>query len=197
MKKRRIFISINLPEHIKKRILKWQGEWASLPVRWTKKQSLHITLAFIGYATDEEMLEVCQIVRQISAKHQPFEIELKRVCLGPSDNAPRMFWLEGERNLALARLKDDLENQLLDSGQSGLASLKPWRSGYNRKEVRAFHPHITLARIRQREWRLMPSKPKIEKEVSLSFPVESIEVMESRLLRDGAEYVVLESVLLG
>ena len=187
MKKRRIFAAINLPEYIKKRILNWQEEWTSLPVRWTKKQSLHITLVFIGYAGDEEMLEVCQTAKETGRRHQPFEIELKRICFGPPGRSPRIMWLEGEENLALAELKDDFEGHLLDSNQSG----------YNRKEVRAFRPHITLARIRQREWRLMPSKPNIEKEVSLSFLVESIEVMESRLLRDGAEYVVLESTPLG
>ena len=180
-------MAINLPEHIKKRIANWQEEWASLPVRWTKKQSLHITLVFIGYVTDEELLEVCQMAKKIGARHQSFEIELKRIYLGPPGKNPRMIWLEGERNLSLANLKDDLENQLLYSSQNR----------YNHKEVRAFRPHITLARIRQREWRIMSSKPNIEKEVSLSFLVESIEVMESRLLRSGAEYVVLESVVLG
>jgi 2'-5' RNA ligase len=187
MKKRRVFIAINLPDYVKKKMLGWQQEWANLPARWTKESSLHITLVFIGYVGDEEMLEICQLVRQIGTQHQPFEIKLERICLGPPEGMPRMIWAEGEKNLALAKLKDDLENALLDSA----------KSGYNRKEARAFRPHITLARIKQREWRVLPSRPKIEKEISLSFPVESIEVMESQLLRDGAEYTVLESARLG
>src|SRR3989344_6230578 len=187
MKRRRIFIAVNLPEYVKEKLLSWQREWAELPVRWTKENSLHITLVFIGYVTDEEMVKICQTIREVGKRHEPFEIKLERICLGPPGRAPRMIWAQGEKNLALAKLRSDLENVLLDSA----------RTTYNRKETRAFSPHITLARIRQREWRSLSFKPDIEKDISLSFPVESIEVMESRLLRDGAEYIVLESAPLG
>lgn len=186
MKKRRIFIAINLPNYVKTKLLDYQREWADLPVRWTKENSLHITLVFIGYVSNEEMVGICQLARQAGKRQEPFEIKLERICFGPPDKTPRMIWLEGEKNLALAKLKDDLENVLLASGQNG----------YSHRETRAFRPHITLARIRQGEWGLLPSKPKIEKEISLSFLVESIEVMESHLLRGGAQYTILESVSL-
>lgn len=187
MKKHRVFIAINLPDYIKKQLLAFQLNWADLPVRWTKENSLHITLVFIGYVGHEEMLRICQIVKQVASQYQPFEIRLKRICLGPPDKTPRMFWVEGEKNLALAKLRNDLENGLIETAGSGYAC----------RESRAFRPHITLARIRQREWRCLPTKPQIEKEVSLSFPVESIEVMESQLKRPGAEYTILESAPLG
>ena len=183
MKRRRIFIAINLPDYIKTKLLGEQREWADLPVRWTKKSSLHITLIFIGYVTDEEMVEVCQLVKKAGERHAPFEIKLERICPGPANKAPRLIWTEGGKNPALAQLKDDLENVLLNSGDSG----------YRKRESRAFRPHITLARIRQSEWQALSSKPKIAKEISLSFLVESIEVMESQLLKGGAEYTILES----
>lgn len=187
MKKRRIFIAVNLPAPIKKKLLEFQRQWADWPVRWTKEPSLHITLVFIGYVTNEEMLEICQLARQVTKKNQPFEIKLKRICLGPPGRPARMIWIEGEENPALAQLKNNLEETLRTSA----------KSGFNHRENRPFRVHITLARIRQEEWRRLPNKPKIDQEVSLFFSVESIEVMESRLLRDGAEYAVLESVELG
>ena len=186
MKSHRIFIAVNLPAPIKKKLLEFQGQWADLPVRWTKEPSLHITLVFIGYVSDEEMLKICQLARQAVKKNQPFEIKLKRICLGPPGRSARMIWIEGEENPVLAQLKNNLEEALLTSA----------KSGFNRRENRPFRVHITLARIRQEEWRRLPDKPKIDQEVSLFFPVESIEVMESRLLRDGAEYAVLESIKL-
>ena len=97
-----------------------------------------------------------------------------------------MIWVEGEKSLALAKLKDDLENSLLQSNSSVF-----------KREVRAFSPHITLARIRQWDWQKLEEQPKIEQDIDLVFPVQSIEVMESRLLRSGAEYIALESVALG
>jgi len=187
MKKRRVFLAINLPEPIKRKLLEFQREWAHLPVRWTKEINLHITLVFIGYVSDEEMLEVCRLTREISQKYQPFEIKLKQICLGPPHRPARMIWLEGERNPTLTQFKNDLENTFLDSASSG----------YNRREERAFQVHITLARIRQGEWQQLPAKPKIDKEISLVFPVTSVEVMESHLSRGGPDYAVLESVELG
>lgn len=184
MRNHRVFIAINLPDHIKQKLFKWQQDWNMLPVHWTKKPSLHITLVFIGSVTDDQMLEICQLARQIGAKHQSFEIKLKQICLGPPNRPPRMIWVEGEKNLALAKLKDDLENSLVNLA----------KSGFNKKEARAFAPHITLARIKQGEWRQLSPQPSIAKEIDLVFPVESIEVMESQLLRSGAEYTVLESV---
>lgn len=184
MKRRRIFIAINLPESVKKKLLEFQKEWADLPVNWTKRSNLHITLVFIGYLDDEEVLEICQLARQISQKYQSFEIELKRICLGPPHGPARMIWLEGKVSPVLTQLKNDLENVLLNSA----------KNGYSHGEKRSFQPHITLARIRQGEWRDLLVKPKIEKEISLIFPVASIEIMESHLSRKGPDYAALESV---
>jgi 2'-5' RNA ligase len=181
MKKRRIFIAINLSDRIKKRIVEVTQKWAGLPVRWTKKDNLHITLVFIGYVDNEEMLEICQTVQRIGQKSQSFEIKLKQVCFGPPNKEARMIWLQGEINQNLSELKNNLEEALFEN------------TGY-RKENRSFKPHITLARIYQREWKNLKDKPEIGEEISLSFPVDSIEIMESHLSNKGPDYVVLESI---
>jgi len=154
--KRRIFIAINLPENIKNKLIVYQRKWGDLPVRWAPKLNLHITLVFIGYVGDDEMYEICNIVRETAKRHEPFIINLKKIILGPPNKFPRMFWVEGERNEEIAKLKSDLEDMLLKSDNSG----------FRKKEA-------------------------------FSFPVESIEVMQSNLKRTGAEYAVLESVELG
>lgn len=177
MKKHRVFMAINLPAQIKKKLLEFQRQWADLPVRWTKEMNLHITLVFLGYIDDEEILEICRLTKEVVKKHQPFEIKLKRICLGPPDRPPRMIWIEGEKNSFLAQLRNDLEEKLL-----------------NYRENRPFQVHITLARIRQEEWRQLPNKPKIEEEISLVFPVVSIDIMESYLSSKGPDYIILESV---
>ena len=187
MKKRRIFIAINLPDEIKKKLLAYQRQWADLPVRWTKELNLHITLVFIGYVSDEEVLEICHLSKQIIKKYPCFEIELKRICLGPFGRAPRMIWIQGEKNSVLSELKNDLEKTLFDS----------FRSGYTHRESRDFQVHITLARIKQGESQSLLNKPEISQEISLVFPVNSIEIMESYLSKKGPDYTVLESMELG
>jgi len=184
--KRRIFIAINLPEKLKKRLKEYREEFDYLPVRWTKEDSLHLTLVFIGYVTDEQMLETCRVAKEIARNEEPLAINFKRIILGPPGKTPRMIWLEGEPNEALRELKEKLEAQLLKND-----------SGLQKAEARSFSPHITLARIKSGQWREYDIPKDIEREFSAEVPAASIEIMESDLKRDGAEYAVLESCPLG
>lgn len=192
--KRRVFIAINLPDNIKKRLKEFQekhdylprststGVQRGLPVRWTKEPSLHLTLIFIGYVSDEQMLEICRVAREVAAEFEPFFINFKRIILGPPNKPPRMIWVEGEASEELTALKNQLQEVLL-SGDTG----------FSRIENRPFKPHITLARIKIYQWSRLPEKPIIDEEFLAQVPVQSIEVMESDLKRDGAEYTILES----
>ncbi len=189
--KRRIFIAINLPEDIKKKLQEYQHDWADLPVRFTKKNSMHLTLYFIGYVSDEEMLRVCQVTREVAQKHDPFVVSFNRTCLGPPGKAPRLIWLEGEKNDALFNLKIDLENSLM----GGDKDLRFFAEA--EKQVSKFIPHITLARIRQMAWKQLQEKPLVGKRVLISVPVSSIEVMQSDMRSDGVEYITLETAILG
>ena len=96
--KHRIFIAINLPENIKNKLSSYETKWPELPVRWTKKENLHITLEFLGYLTDEELVELCQKTKEFSLKHKPFSVHLNKICYGPPKKMPpRMVWVVGEK----------------------------------------------------------------------------------------------------
>lgn len=192
MKKRRIFIAINLPAAIKRRLANLRQKWPELPARWTSEDNLHLTLVFIGYVSDDQLAEICKITREVARKYPPFELKFNKVVYGPPsvktsqgqpDGQTRMIWLEGEKSEVLTRLKDDLENTLLESR----------RSGFYRKEDRQFKPHLTLARMKD-EWRDYAPKPEINLVFNEAIFVETIEVMESELRRGGAEYAILESM---
>jgi 2'-5' RNA ligase len=182
--RRRIFIAINFPEDIKKELSSFQKKWPELPIRWTKPENLHITLAFLGYLADEELVEVLRITKEVAQRHRPFSINLNKICYGPPKKPPRMVWVEGEKSKDLANLQIDLEKSLTSSGK---IKFEP--------EERSFTSHITLGRIRQWEFRQIEpeERPNVEIDISLSFDVSSIEVMESFLKRTGPEYTILES----
>jgi len=157
------------------------------PVRWTKIPSLHITLVFIGYVDNEQMLEACKIAREVAGKAEPFLINFKRISFGPVGNAPRMIWLEMAENRELDDLKKKLEEALVSKD-----------AGLRKVENRPFSPHITLARIKAGEWQEAQINPaEVEHDFKVQFEVNSIEVMESDLKFDGAEYATLESCPLG
>ncbi len=185
--KHRIFIAINLPEDIKKELYSFQLKRLELPCLWTKKENLHITLAFLGYVFDQELLGVFKIAKETALKQQPFFINLTKIIYGPPKKPPRMIWAEGEKSEELGKLQADLENSLLSSSVKGKTA-----------ENRPYTPHITLGRIRQWEFRKLEpeERPEVNEEIDLNFEVNSIEVMESQLKKGGAEYTVLESAKL-
>jgi len=182
-KRHRVFIAINLPEEIKRDLARYEKKWPELPAKWTAKDSLHITLEFMGGLTDEEIGEVCFAVKEIAESHSSFPVDLKKVLYGPEGKfPPRMVWVEGEKSKELSDLKKDLQDRLLEK-----VRFKP--------DENSFSPHITLARISEWEFkRINPEEvPEINEDVDLNFSVEAIEVMESELTHKGPRYTILES----
>jgi len=186
MQRCRIFIAINLPEDTKKALTFYQSKWPELPVRWTKPENIHITLVFLGYLSDEELLEILKITREVAQRNNSFAINLNKICYGPPKKLPpRMIWVEGEKSKELGKLQPDLENSLFATSIKGLEE----------SEAKSYTPHITLGRIKQWEFRQVEpeERPIVDEDISLNFEVNSIEVMESQLKRGGSEYTILES----
>jgi len=182
-KRHRVFIAINLPEEIKKELFSYSEKFTELPAKWTGKDNLHITLEFLGVLTDEEIGEVCVIVKAVAERHSSFSLNLSQILYGPPKKIPpKMVWAEGEKSKELSLLREDLENSLMEK-----IRFVP--------ENRAFAPHITLARISSWEWKgiEIEERPEINETIDLPFTVESIEVMESVLKRGGPVYTILES----
>lgn len=218
--KHRIFIAINLPENVRKKLEDYQRKWPELPVRWTKSYNLHITLVFLGYLSDEEILEVIKTTQEVVTRNESFSINLKKIIYGPpkkmppksmsslssfprspyssiENRPPRMIWIEGEKSIELGKLQKDLNNSF-----NGLSQSEPQR---DRKEGIFFElknrkggaltPHITLGRLKSWEFRAIEpeARPEVNEEINLSFEVNSIDVMESELKKGGPNYTLLES----
>ena len=96
--RRRIFIAINLPADVRKKLASYQSQWPDLPIRWTKQDNLHITLEFLGYVSDEELLKVLNETREMVSGRKAFSVTLNKICYGPPDKMPpRMVWVMGEQ----------------------------------------------------------------------------------------------------
>jgi 2'-5' RNA ligase len=194
-KRHRVFIAINLPDDIKRELIKRQEKFKNKFIfngedgenfdlaKWTEKDNLHITLEFLGYLTDQEIADTCKITKEIAKNHESFSINLNKIEYGPKNKPfPSMIWASGEKSKEVSLLKNNLQNALLES-----VNFKP--------ESREFTPHITLARLK--EWQLKTinseEQPEVSEDINLLFTVESIEVMESVMKKGGPTYEILES----
>ena len=181
--KHRIFIAINLPGDIKKELFSYFEKWPELQAKWVSRDNLHITLEFLGNLTEEELGEVCIATKEVAERHNSFSLNLNKVEYGPQNKIPpKMIWVEGEKSEELSLLREDLENSLTEK-----VRFVP--------ENRTFASHITLARINAWSWKLIEpeERPEVNENIDLIFSVESIDVMESEMRKDGPIYTILES----
>jgi 2'-5' RNA ligase len=217
-KRHRIFVAINLPEEIKKELFSYSEKWAELPAKWTDKNNLHITLEFLGALTDEEIGEVCVIVKEVAERHSCFSLSINQVLYGPPKKMPPRppKFLDGKKDNKSDGQEDAFEDNDFKSEEKFWRPRMVWAEGEKSKELaairedlensltekvrfvpenRTFAPHITLARISSWEWKQIEpeERPEVNENIDLPFTVESIEVMESVLKRGGPVYTILES----
>ncbi|MCD6354403.1 MAG: RNA 2',3'-cyclic phosphodiesterase [Prolixibacteraceae bacterium] len=76
-----------------------------------------------------------KILHEISLEIEIFQVVLKGLDCFRKNNYPRVLFVKIENSLALKRLADRIENEVVSIG------FKP--------EARTFNPHITLARIKR------------------------------------------------
>src|SRR3989344_6102424 len=125
-------------------------------------------------------LEIKLKVREVASKHKPFSLKLSKIVYGPSVSQARMLWAVGDTTQELASLQQELAVAL------------------ERVEEREFSLHLTLARFNEWEFKKInpEERPEVNEDISFEIPVNSIEVMESKVKRGGAEYSICKSISL-
>lgn len=194
MKRHRLFVAINIPEIARKRLLREVEEWSDLPVKWTKEQNIHVTLLFIGYADDEELTRIVEALPSVAEGAKSFEVALNRIGIGPNARSPRMVWAEGEPSMKLADLQKRVENGIFDSKADSRTTIDVDDDAEPESDSRGGRPfrlHVTLGRILTFKWTRLKEKPNVAKQIKMTFPVNSIELMESELAPGGPVYTVL------
>ncbi len=158
MASKRVFIAINFNEGFKKELLSIQREIDTSfsdtnPIKWTKKDNLHLTLLFVGFTNNLE--NIFNKIQKITKKYKPFSINFNEVNYSLNN---KMVWVLGEKNKTLTSLSNDLGNK-------------------------NFIPHITLGRISTFNFnKINPEEiPQINNEIliDLKIKVNSIDIMHS------------------
>jgi RNA 2',3'-cyclic 3'-phosphodiesterase len=160
-------------------------------VRWVDPSNIHLTLAFLGELTDEQVAEAIQTTEVVAQQAQSFSYRLSRLGTFGSSRFPRVIWMGIEEPLgSLVSMHRMLNQQLLHRGFE--------------VDTRPFSPHLTLARLKsplsaqeqQKLQSLLADKPH-SLVLMDSYAAHHLDVMKSELLRTGAHYTCLRSCLIG
>ncbi len=167
----RLFLALELPADVVSGLVSWGKRHL---VRGRPVSSFHVTLAFLGGQPRSVLEPVRLILREEAASVAPFLLEPARYRETRSVGMLVLADPSGEAT----RLAERLQRRLEDAG-------------LYRREARAWLPHVTVVRFRERP-RLDPPLPEIG-----SFAPSGAGALLSRLHPSGARYEVLESCPLG
>jgi RNA 2',3'-cyclic 3'-phosphodiesterase len=127
----RLFVALELPEELRSGVEAWGREALADPaLRPLPAESLHVTLAFLGYRPEEEVGSFAEIVEGLEGP--PTRIALGEAVSRPGRGRPRLFALPIDSPGAVS-LQATLEERLVEMG-------------LHEPEERPFWPHLTVAR---------------------------------------------------
>ena len=128
----RLFVAIELPPDVKESLVALKTHIPT--ARWLNPEQMHLTLRFLGEVPDDRVETVKSTLETVQSPC--FDLKLRGVGRFPPQKkkAPRVLWVGIVSQPTLMDLQEKIENELR------LARFPP--------DNKAFHPHITLARLK-------------------------------------------------
>lgn len=179
----RTFIAIEIEPSIKEKISELINKLSQTGARvgWVKKESIHLTLKFLGEVDEKKIKEVSERLKEISSRTKPFKIRIEGAGWFPEGSLnPRVLWIGIKYPEQLRVLWKGIEKEMKELGF--------------KEEERDFSPHITIGRVKEKE-RISAVLEILKKFMTTFFgetEVKSIVLFKSVLKPDGAEYTPIE-----
>jgi len=171
----RAFISINIPEDLKRAVKEIHDKLPEFKGKKTELENLHLTLKFLGEVNEEKIIEVQKRLKKI--KFDSFESEMNSLGVF-SEKFIRIIWLHFTN---CERLQKEIDRALSELFE----------------KERRFMSHLTIARVKhisdRGKFLKEIKKMKIKKKI---FRVKSFCLMKSELTAEGPKYSVLEKYVL-
>ncbi len=133
----RTFVAIELPASVRRHLgdVQQRLKAAGADVRWVAPDRMHLTLVFLGDVPATEITEVAAAVEQASAGVEPVALQAAGCGTFPPRGRPRVVWAGiADPTGALAALQKAVAD-----------AAAPFAEKVDR---RAYHPHLTLGRVR-------------------------------------------------
>jgi len=151
-------------------------------IQWIKPASIHLTLKFLGDIPEERVSDIQATLARVAGGHRRFTMDVEGLGVFPDVRAPRVVWVGLTTHVdALKRLAADVEVAL------GVIGFVP--------EPKPFHPHLTLARIKERSrdvGRVLSAGRLLTQDAKLgALSVAAVSLMKSELRPSGSVYTRL------
>ena len=183
----RCFVAIEIPERIQAILSEVQSAFRPRiqKASWTRRGNFHLTLKFLGDVDENSINDINSTVEEIVENDQPFCIEIGGIGTFPNLYRPRVLWVGLTQG---AKETTTLANTIV-------CELKKFGFSNDRR----FHPHFTLARIRENINMKAHTEifNKFETIAGTMMDVRHISLVRSELHPSGAVYTPLHIYSLG
>jgi 2'-5' RNA ligase len=179
----RVFVAIELPAAVRRRLIehinRLRSTMPDVRASWSREENLHLTLKFLGDTPLPKVQALAQAAQRAASGVQPFEIILGGCGAFPSRGLPRVLWVGiADPTGKLAELHRMLEGECAKAGFP--------------REVRPFHPHLTIARMRNphnsRDLEAIHKEIGFEPEAVFA---SELAVIRSELRSEGSRHTVI------
>jgi 2'-5' RNA ligase len=176
----RTFVAIELGEPARTAVADYLETLRSIGgVAWARAEKLHLTLKFLGNVATARLPALTERLAAALRHHPAFELSVAGVGAFPNVARPRVLWA-GCKAPSLPAIGAAVDRACVDGGFAA--------------EERAFHPHVTLGRVRERT---RTSFLFLATDGSRAFgasPVSAVVVYASTLGRGGSRYTPLATL---
>ncbi|HEX6729974.1 MAG TPA: RNA 2',3'-cyclic phosphodiesterase [Pyrinomonadaceae bacterium] len=179
----RIFCAIEIPAEVQRRVLAHADHLrAAAPgvhASWTKMDNIHLTLKFFGNVELDKISNISKAADEVARHFSPIKVRVDGTGVFPKHGPARVLWI-GLNDPA--GMLVDLQKEFDDvCTAEGFAA-----------EDRAFHPHLTVARLRSPQGaRAVGECHKETKFEAIDFTAAELTVFRSELSSKGSKYSVI------
>lgn len=176
--KKRLFVAVEIPESVKKKIIDLQSDLKSqdIEAKWVHPQNIHLTLVFLGEVTETEISKIANLLE--ASKIPKFEVDCGNLSGFPNLKRPHTLWVGIENSKRLKELQRRIAKNFKKAGFS--------------LEEREFSPHLTIARFgRKKDLGKINLKKYLDLKLG-TIAIKEIILFESELKEEGPRHKIIK-----
>lgn len=176
----RTFCAVELSEEVRARfeehIARLRKEVPDAVASWSRVENIHLTLKFFGNVEVDRIPAISAAATCATEQFSKFDIGVGNTGVFPRPSRPQVLWIGvNDPSGQLTTLQQQLETECAAAGFP--------------KEDRAYHPHLTIARLRKPESARCLADTHLKMTFSpITVPVHELIVFRSELSSKGARY---------
>ncbi len=154
------------------------------PIKWVTPDQFHLTFRFLGNVPDESAAEIASRVRAVCGRFRPIDAFVSGLGCFPSVKEPRVIWVGMNGGPGLLDLQ-----RAIAAGTSDLG---------DRPTHEAFHPHLTLGRVRDvstsERWEIGEAIQHLHADNVGDWRIDRVVLLKSELASAGSHYTTLAEI---